>query len=373
MTGTVLRGGEVFDPDKGAFETRDLRWVGGRISADPVQPGDRVIDAAGCIVTPGLVDLHTHVFAGQDLGVSADETAFASGTTTLVDAGSAGAHLFGAFRSSVLERSRASIRALLNIATIGTTSIRLGGELRAPWYSSEQDAIEAIEANRDMIVGVKVRASADVGGEHAIEALQKARRVADAVDLPLMVHLGPPPVGIEEILSALGPGDVLTHAFTGWRGNTLLNEAGAVRGSVREAVERGVALDVGHGASGFSLEVARSALAQGIAPHTISTDLHAYSRDAVVDLPTVLSKFLALGLDLALVLAAATRAPARLIGSAAGTLSAGAVADVAVLESRAGQVTFTDGFGGHIEGTARLHARMTVCGGDIVHDRRHHE
>lgn len=363
----VLRGGEWFDVSAGAFRPGDVR-VGPTIEADaPVGPHDTVVDVAGLLVTPGLVDLHAHLFAGQDLGLLADEIGPPSGTTTYLDTGSAGAHLIGAFRRAAVEPARTRIRALLNIASVGTTSILLGGELKAPYYANEDAAVEAVEANRDLVIGVKVRASADVGGDNAPEALRRARRVADRVGLPLMVHLGPPPAQIDEILGLLRGGDILTHAFTGWAGNTVV-EAGALRASVRAARDRGVLLDIGHGMSGLSLEVARTMVELGEFPDTISTDLHAYSQPVVRDFPTVLSKFLALGMPLADVIARATAAPARAMGlSGIGTLDPGAHGDVAVLRIVQEEIEFGDGFGGSVSGASRLECVLTISGGEIVY------
>ena len=366
----VLRGGTVFEGDGSDGVVRDIRIDNGTISAQGEMPGDRIVDVSGLVVAPGLVDLHTHVFSGQDLGVAADEVAFASGTTTVLDAGSAGAHLIGAFRASTVDRSNVRVRAMLNISSIGATSIMLGGELLSPWYVSESAAIDAIDANRDFVVGVKVRASGNVGGEHTSAALASARRVADHVDLPLMVHLGPAPAGIDEIAGTLRSGDIITHAFAGWADNGILDETGGLRESVRAARERGVLLDVGHGMSGFSLDVAARMLADGEPPDTISTDIHAYSRVSVVDLTTVLSKFLALGMPLADVLCRASFVPARALSLGLGSLTAGSVADIAVLEREPGTFHFGDGFGGGVVGKERLQCVMTYSGGRLVHDRR---
>ncbi|MCU1439340.1 MAG: amidohydrolase [Rhodoglobus sp.] len=366
MTALVLRGGEVFDPETGQFAVRDVRIADG-VFAGPAVDGDELVDVTGMVVCPGLVDLHTHVFTGQDLGVDPDDFAPPAGTTTLIDTGSAGGHLFGAFRRSAVERSATRIRAFLNISSVGTTSIMLGGELKAPHYANEDVAVECIEANRDLLIGVKVRASADVGGEHATEALRRARRVADRVALPLMVHLGPRPAAIDEIASLLGKGDILTHAFSGWEGNRVILD-GRLRDSVRAARDRGALLDIGHGMSGFDPGTARAMLELGELPDTISTDLHTYSRHLVVDFPTVLSKFLALGMSLPQVLARATLAPARaasLADSGVGTLRVGAPADVAVLRRVAGDFDL-----GGIPATERLECVVTLAAGRTVYDGR---
>lgn len=371
MTGLLLRGGDVLDPRRAVLERRDVRLEGGVVSAAPPAPGDVVVDVAGLVVAPGLVDLHTHLFAGQDLGVDPDVAGPPSGTTTFVDAGSAGGHVFGAFRRSTLERTRLRVRAFVNIASIGTTSILLRGELKSPEYSDVEVAVDAVEANRDVVVGVKVRASADVGGEHAPEALRRAREVADRVRLPLMVHLGPAPARLEEILDALGPGDILTHAFSGWEGNAVIRD-GVVHPAVLAARARGVVLDVGHGMSGFDAGVGRAMVEAGQPPDTLSTDLHAYSLPLVVDLPTVLSKFLAFGMPLADALARATLAPARAVGldvDGVGTLDPGAPADVAVLRVVEGAVRLgAEGTPGVVDADRRLECVLTIAHGEVVHD-----
>ncbi|MDP3208482.1 MAG: amidohydrolase family protein, partial [Rhodoglobus sp.] len=260
------------------------------------------------------------------------------------------------------------IRAFVNIASVGTTSILLGGELKGLYYSNEDVAVECIESNRDLVVGVKVRASNDVGGENAPEALRRARRVADRVKLPLMVHLGPAPATIDEIADTLRAGDIITHAFTGWEGNTVVAD-GVLRPSIRAARDRGVLLDIGHGMSGFSSAVARSMIELGELPDTISSDLHTYSQTKVIDLPTVLAKFMALGMSLEDVLARATLAPARAAGLDAlgvGTLAPGAPADIAVfrLDSRA--MAFGDGFGSEFQGEQAITPVLTVIDGTVA-------
>lgn len=364
--GVVLRGGTVYGMASLDPHVADVRIARGIISDAPEQAGDRIVDVGGLIVSPGLVDLHTHVFAGQDLGIRPDDLAFRTGTTTLIDAGSAGAHLIGAFRAATIERFDVRIRAFLNVATIGTTSIRLGGELKAPWYLDEDAAVDAIEANRDIVVGVKVRASADVGGDNAPAALAAARRIADRVRLPLMVHLGPAPASVDEIADTLAPGDIITHAFTGWPENCIVLPNGELRASVRAARERGVLLDIGHGMSGFSIGVGRRLIAAGELPDTISTDVHAYSRSLVVDLPNVLSVFLALGMSLPDVLARATAAPCRAVGLDGGSLTLGGVADIAVFDREPVGRVFADGFGDTLRGAEVLRPVMTFAAGRLV-------
>lgn len=369
MSSILLSGGTVFDSESGRLAPGDVWVADGLVVTAPADGrADETIDVTGLIVSPGLVDLHTHVFDGQDLGLPPDSIAARTGTTTLVDAGSAGGHLFSAFRMASVDRASVRVRAFVNIASVGTTSILLGGELKGLYYSNEDVAVECIERNRDLVVGVKVRASNDVGGENAPEALRRARRVADRVELPLMVHLGPAPATVDEIADTLRAGDIITHAFTGWEGNTVVAD-GALRPSIRAARDRGVLLDIGHGMSGFSSAVARSMVELGELPDTISSDLHTYSKTKVIDLPTVLAKFMALGMSLEDVLARATLAPARAVGLDAlgiGTLAPGARADIAVfrLDSRA--MAFGDGFGGEFHGDRTITPVLTVIDGTVA-------
>lgn len=380
MEALLLHGGTVVDPEAGGADRMrrraDVLISDGRIAAVgealDCPEGARRVDVSGLLVTPGLVDMHAHVFVGQDLGVDADVVGPASGTTTFIDTGSAGGHLFGAFRRSAVERSSARIRSFLNISSIGTTSILLAGELETLAYADEAVAEACAKENDDLVIGIKVRASGNVVGASGGEPMLRARRVADRLGLPLMIHLGPAPPSSEEIMAELRPGDVLTHCYTGFEENRLFVD-GRVRESVLAARERGVVFDVAHGMAAFDAEVATDMLAAGFRPDTISSDVHAYSIDSVGDLPAVMSKFLALGMELDEVIACATLKPAIHAGLAAdgvGTLRPGAPADVAAFELVEGPVQYADTRGRTFTGRRRLRTALTVQAGAVVHDAR---
>ncbi len=367
----VISGGSVFDPDSGRLEKRDIYVADGIVVEEfECQPRDRAIKADGLLVTPGWVDLHTHVFRGQDLGVDADVLGPATGVTTMVDAGSAGAHVFAAFES-VMREYTTTIRPFLNISSIGTTSIRLAGELRLGAYADEKACIECIGRHPE-IVGVKVRASVNVGAENTLAALAKARRVATEVDLPVMVHVGPAPATMSEVLANMRPGDILTHCFSGLTDTPIARidaEADLLK-EASDAQERGVLFDVGHGGGSFDARRAAAALEAGFLPDTISSDVHTYAGPLSTEgLPLVVDKFLALGLSLEAVLTRVTASPARAIGlDGAGILLPGSPADIAAFHLTTGEYEFVDTNGYRFTGTQRLHSAMTIKGGEIVFD-----
>lgn len=376
----LVKGGTVVDPSQALRTESDLAIAAGKVTAlAPDIPADQakmVVDATGKLVTPGLIDLHTHgFFACTPLGIELDEVCARSGVTTVVDAGSAGAQTFPGFRSLIIEPTTIRILAFLNISAIGILGIDLdeGANVR---NCNVEEAVRVADKHRDRIIGIKVRASAEVVGDQGIVPLELARAAADRLGLPLMVHVGPSPPTLDAILARMRPGDILTHLFTGHADrvvdaqgktrNCIVDGTRGVRQEVRQAKSRGVVMDVGHGASSFNFEVARAALAQGFAPDTISTDLHTVNINGpVYDLSTTLSKFLYLGMDLDEVILAATARPAEVIGRQGelGTLRVGAAADVALFELREGSVRFQDAYGNTVEGRQQLVNTLTICRG----------
>ena len=373
----TLLSDRFFNPLLGSFTPATIDVENGavaKVSAGKSLPmvarTAKTINLTGLLVTPGLVDFHTHLFHGQDLGVHADALV-KHGVTAAVDAGSAGAHIFPAFKELVIDRSKLRVQSFLNIATVGTTSILLQGELKSPAYCNEEIAIETALSFPDEIIGIKVRASKDVGGDFALEGFTKARSAATKLGLPLMVHLGPAAVDVEYILERLGAGDILTHAYTGWAGNTLVADS-KPRATFIAAKKRGVLFDIGHGMGGFDSTVAQVLIDHGFYPDTISTDIHAYSKEIVVGLPEVLSKFVALGMELSEVLKRATTAPAefgRFNPTGVGTVIPGVQADIAAFECIEEEQEFSDCHGHSFSGKLRLVPVFTMINGAVLFDR----
>ncbi|HTM52190.1 MAG TPA: amidohydrolase/deacetylase family metallohydrolase [Bryobacteraceae bacterium] len=352
----LIKGGRVVDPSQSVSALRDVAISAEKIvrlaSDIPASEARITLDARGRIVTPGLVDIHVHVYDGvAPLGIPADPNCIAKGATTVLDAGSAGAHTFPGFRRLVIQTAETRVFALLNISVVGQSTLSEDnewGELLDLRYANAKLAVRTIERNRDVILGMKVRLSRNIAGDHDIAALRLAREAAEAAGLPVMAHIGDTASPLPAILKELRPGDVITHSFHG-RSNGILDGRGRVLPEVRKAVENGVRLDVGHGRGSFSWRVMEAAMKEGVLPGTISSDVHQFNvAGPVFDLATTLSKFLHLGMALDQVIERATINPARTFRfpNKPGTLQPGAEADVAVFQVLEGDFDLTESFAG---------------------------
>ena len=373
MIDLAITGGRVLDTTGGIDAVATVGIDGDRIVAcgpePPALEARRTIDASGLVVVPGLVDLHVHVYPGvSHYGVEPDSTCLLRGVTTAVDAGSAGAATFPGFRRYVIERARTRVLAYLHVAVQGMISA-LVGELEDPRWASPALAVACANDHRDLIVGVKVRLGYQMVGQDPEAAFVAARKAADRLELPLMVHVIDLPRPLSWLLPRLGEGDVVTHCFHGSDGGTLLDADGRVLREAWPARERGVLFDVGHGVGSFAFRVARAALEQGFPPDTISSDIHVYNVNGpVFDQVTTLSKLLGLGMELPKVIEATTAAPARAIrrDDAVGSLALGREADVTVLELAPGAHELVDAEGAIEVVPERLVPRWVVRAGEVL-------
>ncbi|MHB0857223.1 MAG: amidohydrolase/deacetylase family metallohydrolase [Anaerolineae bacterium] len=371
----LIRGGEVIQPQEGARRKLDVAVAGGTVQlleADIApERAARVLDANGKLVTPGLIDMHTHLgFELHSQAIQADDVCPQSGVTTAVDMGSTGAFTFPWYSTHALATSTTRLIPFLNIASLGTIAIHSPYYVeRYGQYIDENETARTIQENADRIGGIKVFASGKMVGCWALDSVRAAVRVGDRCDVPVAVHVSDAPPPLDGILACLRPGDILTHTFTP-HNQGILNEQGRIKASVWDARRRGVLFDLGHGAGSFSFEVARCALAQGFVPDTLSTDIYyANVNGPVFDLVTTLSKLLALGLDVEEVITRSTANAARALRRPdLGVLEIGTTADIAVLALEEGEHTFTDVLQQTLVGSRRLRCLWTVSAGRVIYE-----
>lgn len=373
----LIRGGRIIDPVSGLDRSADLLLAGAKVAAIgenlDAPPGARVIDASDTLVVPGLVDMHTHAYwGGTLLGVNADKLGPKSGVTTWVDCGSSGAATIEGFIHHVIRPSRLRIIPLVNLSYIGLTAAgNLSmdvGELHDWRFADLRELMRVREQFGDDIAGLKLRASNNACGQNGPILLPLAREAADLMGVPLMIHIGAAPPTIDEVMPFLKQGDILTHIYNPAQGGCVLDSAGRLRASVRDGMERGVRMDVGHGGSSFSFRIAERAMDQGLLPDAISTDLHAHNIDGLVfDLLSVMAKFLALGMDLRDVLERVTCRPAAIVGRPEiGRLEPGGVADVALFSLVEGSGPLVDSEAQTRVAPFNLQNVLTICRGQIV-------
>jgi len=371
----VLTGGRLLDPGRGIDEIADIEVDNGVVTTIGLPremapsgrvPGLETLDLSGLLVTPGFIDLHTHLFEGvSHYGIDPDTYCLGRGVTTAVDAGSSGAQTFPGFRRYVIERSATRILAFLHIAVEGMIT-NLVGELEDLRWASPAQAVARAREHSDVIVGIKVRLGYQMVGDDPAPAMRLAREAAGALGLPLMVHVIDMRPPISWLLGHLASGDVVTHCFHGNEGG-ILDERGTLFPEVRRARERGVLFDIGHGVGSFAYRVARSALAQDFPPDTISSDLHAHNVDGpAYDQATTLSKLLHVGMPLEDVVRATTSAPAHALRreSRIGSVTPGLGADLTAFELREGHWYLPDGAGATEVIERLLVPRIVVRGGE---------
>lgn len=372
----LIKGGHLIDPKNNIDAIMDVAIGGGKIvkvAKDIPSSGvNKVIDAAGLYVTPGLIDLHTHVFVGSKEGfadgfssLSPDDITFKAGITTVVDAGTSGWRNFPVFKKQVIDRSQTRILAFLNIAGSGMTG-----------FPSEEDINDmdphmtslVIQQYPDNIVGVKIghyRGSEWTPLDRAIEA----GRIAN---VPIILECHLPNLPLEGILERMRPGDIYTHSFcTAVDRTCILDDNGKVRPYVLEALKKGIRFDVGHGGAMFHFSVAVPAFRQGFLPNSFGSDLHRFSMNSgMKNMLDIMSKYLNIGMEVQDIIFRATWNSANSIKRPdLGQLSEGSDADIAILAVRKGNFGFVDAGGARMTGDRKFEAEMTIRAGKIVWDQ----
>ena len=356
----VIKNGTVIDPSQKTCEKKDIAVAGGKIAAveNYISDGNShdVIEAEGLLVTPGLVDLHVHVWWGvAHLAIEADPACVYRGVTTAIDAGSSGSNTIAGFHRYVIDQAHTRVLAFLHISGMGQLDNNIGELEDISWARVEQ-AIEAAELHSDVIVGIKVRLTENIVGSNDLIALKRALEAGQELNKPVMIHIGGSVNQVEEFLEQLRPGDIVTHSFTG-RPHGILDNNNKVIDAAWDAMNRGVIFDVGHGAGSFSFPVAEACLEQGLGPGTVSSDVHRYNiRGPVFDLMTTLSKYIHLGYSIGDAIALGSSIPSAAVGlpDNIGTLKIGADADIAIIEHRKGPITFSDADGNERNGNQLL-------------------
>ena len=363
----LIKNGELRDPSQNLRRRADLAIVEGKIASieDTIAP-DRAldtVDASGLYVCPGLVDLHTHCYhSATGLGIEADPIAARSGVTTWVDAGSFGSDQAPGFRRFIVEPAQSRIYGYVYLypnsrnPDIDVIKYVRGGLDRTA---------RAVQDNRDILLGVKFQAGANMNGRYSFDMLKAARDLCDKHKLPLMTHISFAPPETEQVMELMRPGDVVTHCYNG---HTLgiVDSDGKIKPGVREARARGVIFDVGHGLGSFNFAAAKKALDAGFVADTISTDIYNLNVNGpVYDMPTTMSKLLHLGMSFDDILVRTTANPAKVVNrlEGMGQIKLGGPADIALLAIEDGKFSLIDSQRNAVTTNKRIASRMTIVRG----------
>lgn len=339
----------------------------GKIAGKPID-GAKTIDCGGSFLSPGWCDLHVHVWhGGTDISIRASEAGRATGVTAMADAGSSGEAAFHGLREYVIDTHQETIQAFLNIGSIGLVACNRVPELIDLRSIDVDRTLEVAEANRDVICGIKVRASGVISGAWGITPAKIAKRVAEILKLPLMVHIGEPPPLIDEVFDILTEGDIVTHCFNGKRAGSIRDTAALFK-QAQELAQNGVRMDIGHGAASFSFDTARDALENGLKPFSISTDLHLRNvKGPVYDLATTMAKLLAVGMTFDDVITAVTENPRSIMGlGARNGVATGQKADFTIFDLQDSQTETIDAQGAKLMLDKLFEPKLTVIGASAL-------
>lgn len=372
----IIQNGHVIDPKNHIDAKMDVAILSGKIAKVginiPSSQSKKTIDATGLYVVPGLIDIHTHVFVGSKpdqfadgiYSVSPDDFTFKSGVTTVVDAGTSGWRNFALFKEQVIDKSQTRILAFINIVADG-----MNGK---PFQENINDmnvdsTVDVVKKYKDIIAGIKI--GHYEGNEWT--PFNRALEAAKESHTPLFVECHLPQYTLEEQLSKMRPGDIITHSFEQVSERMpMVDQQGKVRSFVLDAKKKGVLFDVGHGGAGFWFSEAIPAFKQGIVPNTFGTDLHRFSMNAgMKSMLNIMSKYMAIGMSLEDAITHATWNAAKSVKREdLGNLSVGSVADISVLSLLNGKFGFVDAAGNRLDGSHKLEAELTIRAGKIVWD-----
>jgi dihydroorotase len=367
----VIKGGEVRDPSRNLRRKADVAVRGESIAAVetdiPASSAGQVLDAKGTMVTPGLVDLHTHCYHGATgLGIDPDPIGARSGATTWVDAGSFGHDQIEGFRKFIVNPAKVRVYGYVFLYSSSRNP-----DIDPVQYVRRglKRTGEAAVANRDIILGVKFQVGSNMNGRYSLEFLKAARELCDNFKLPLMAHISFAPPTTDEVMALMKPGDIVTHALNGHTLGIVDKETGKIKPSVLEARQRGVLFDVGHGLGSFNFPAAKQIIDAGFLPDTISTDIYDLNvKGPVYDMPTTMAKMLHLGMSFDDVLLRSTAKPAQVINRVPklGTIEVGAPADLALLTLESGEFPLVDSQRNTVTSKQRILCRGTVCRGKVL-------
>jgi dihydroorotase len=373
----LLTNGRILDPSQDIDSVADIAFKNGKVleiaTTLDKEKASQVRDVSGNLVTPGLIDLHTHIYwGGTSIGIDPTDYARRCGTTTMIDAGTAGAGNFAGFKAHIIEPCEPRILAYLNISFAGIFAFSdtvMVGESEDIRLLHPRACLNVAKLHKDFLVGIKVRVGAKASGSMGYAPLDIALEVAEEADLPVMCHLDWPPPNTKDVVSRLRPGDVLTHCFRPFPGAPTKGD-GAIKEEIIAARERGVIFDIGHGVGSFGFATAETMLKAGFLPDAISSDVHSLSiKGPAYDQLVTLSKFLHLGMELKDIIAASTTGPAKAIRRPdLGTLLPGSIGDATILKIDNTRTDYVDSLGETRTGDTTFKLEGIVLNGSWWHE-----